>query len=119
MGATSEQMTLIDESSMDHVSYILVLLSVACVVFLFVNVLLHIYDRHDIHNHQSFKLYVDDFDAENAHAKEDGHELRSLISDDDDDPVDEAKRVLGLDERDRSFENSSRSTVGENSQAYA
>ena len=118
MGATSEQMTFIDESSMDHVSYILVLLSVACIVFLFVNVLLHIYDRHDIHKHQSFKLYVDDFDAENTHAKEDRHELHSLISDDDND-VDEAKRALRRSERGRSFENSSRSTVGENSQAYA
>ncbi|KAI1928311.1 hypothetical protein LOZ58_001021 [Ophidiomyces ophidiicola] len=43
MGATEEQMLLLDSAGIDHVSYILVLYSVACLMFLFVNILLHIY----------------------------------------------------------------------------
>src|ERR1044072_5375194 len=46
MGATEEQMELVENSSMDHVSYILVLYSLAFIVFLFTNILIHIYDRH-------------------------------------------------------------------------
>ncbi|KAI0835793.1 hypothetical protein F5Y06DRAFT_275419 [Hypoxylon sp. FL0890] len=45
MGATEEQMSLVASSGMDHVAYILILYSLAFLVFLFVNVLLGIYDR--------------------------------------------------------------------------
>jgi hypothetical protein len=46
MGATEEQMELVENSSMDHVSYTLVLFSLAFIVFLFANMLIHIYDQH-------------------------------------------------------------------------
>ncbi|PFH62621.1 hypothetical protein XA68_12873 [Ophiocordyceps unilateralis] len=45
MGATEEQMVLVDKSALDHVSYILIMFSVAFMVFLFSNVLIHLYDR--------------------------------------------------------------------------
>jgi hypothetical protein len=43
MGATEEQMQLISDAGVTHVSYILVLYSFAFIVFLFVNMLLHLY----------------------------------------------------------------------------
>lgn len=43
MGATEEQMQLISDAGITHVSYVLVLYSFAFIVFLFVNMLLHIY----------------------------------------------------------------------------
>jgi hypothetical protein len=43
MGATEEQMQLISDAGITHVSYVLVLYSFAFIVFLFVNMLLHLY----------------------------------------------------------------------------
>lgn len=43
MGATEEQMALMSAANVTHVAYVLVLYSVAFLLFLFVNVLLHIY----------------------------------------------------------------------------
>lgn len=43
MGATEEQMQLISDAGITHVSYVLVLYSFAFLVFLFVNMLLHLY----------------------------------------------------------------------------
>jgi len=45
MGATEEQMDLVAGSGLDHVSYILILYSLAFLVFLFANILVHLYDR--------------------------------------------------------------------------
>lgn len=45
MGATEEQMLLVEGSAMDHVSYILILFSMAFLVFLFANMLVHLHDR--------------------------------------------------------------------------
>jgi hypothetical protein len=45
MGATEEQMLLVNSSGIDHVAYVLILYSLAFLVFLFANVLVHIYDR--------------------------------------------------------------------------
>lgn len=45
MGATEEQMDLVAGSGLDHVSYILILYSLAFLLFLFVNILIHVYDR--------------------------------------------------------------------------
>ncbi|ETS76212.1 hypothetical protein PFICI_11599 [Pestalotiopsis fici W106-1] len=45
MGATEEQMALVAASSMDHVSYILILYSLAFLVFLFTMMLISLYDR--------------------------------------------------------------------------
>jgi hypothetical protein len=43
MGATEEQMALISGAHITHVSYVLVLYSFAFLLFLFVNILLHLY----------------------------------------------------------------------------
>jgi len=43
MGATEEQMQLLSDAGVTHVSYILLLYSVAFLLFLFVNMLLHLY----------------------------------------------------------------------------
>lgn len=43
MGATEEQMALMSAANVTHVAYVLILYSVAFLLFLFVNVLLHIY----------------------------------------------------------------------------
>ncbi|QUC20955.1 uncharacterized protein UV8b_05196 [Ustilaginoidea virens] len=45
MGATEEQMQLVSQSGMDGMSYILILFSLAFLLFLFVNMLIHLYDR--------------------------------------------------------------------------
>jgi hypothetical protein len=46
MGATEEQMKLLSDAHVTHVSYILILYSFAFLLYLFVNVLLHIYAVH-------------------------------------------------------------------------
>ncbi|KAK2744958.1 hypothetical protein FQN57_004088 [Myotisia sp. PD_48] len=46
MGATEEQMQLLSDAGVSHVSYLLILYSLACILFLLVNVLLHIYAVH-------------------------------------------------------------------------
>lgn len=46
MGATEEQMVLLSEAHVTHVSYILILYSIAFLLFLFVNMLLHLYASH-------------------------------------------------------------------------
>ncbi len=43
MGATEEQTQLISDAGITHVSYILVLYSFAFLIFLFANMLLHLY----------------------------------------------------------------------------
>ncbi|CEL09975.1 Putative Integral membrane protein [Aspergillus calidoustus] len=46
MGATEEQMQLLEDAGVTHVSYVLILYSIAFILFLFVNILLHIYAVH-------------------------------------------------------------------------
>ena len=43
MGATEEQMQLLSDAHVTHVSYILILYSIAFLLYLFVNMLLHLY----------------------------------------------------------------------------
>ena len=43
MGATEEQMKILDAANVDHVSYVLILYSIAFLLYLFVNMLLHLY----------------------------------------------------------------------------
>jgi hypothetical protein len=113
MGATEEQMNLVAGSSMDHVSYILITFSFASLMFLFVNMLIHLWDRlaHP-------PLNTKDFDTSLTHANgravEDGQirdaeefELDGLTSDDEDDP---SRRMLGPNSED------SGSTMGRNHQ---
>src|SRR5690348_7611020 len=45
MGATEEQMLLLAGSGIDHVAYVMILYSLASLLFLFTMTLIHIYDR--------------------------------------------------------------------------
>ncbi|ORY70983.1 uncharacterized protein BCR38DRAFT_415647 [Pseudomassariella vexata] len=45
MGATEEQMDLVANSGIDHVAYVLILYSLAFIVFLFTMMLINLYDR--------------------------------------------------------------------------
>ncbi|OAL51001.1 hypothetical protein IQ07DRAFT_508243 [Pyrenochaeta sp. DS3sAY3a] len=46
MGATEEQMQLLSDAHVTHVSYVLILFSIAFLLFLFVNMLVHLYAVH-------------------------------------------------------------------------
>jgi len=46
MGATEEQMEFLSAANVTHVSYILILYSIAFLLYLFVNILLHIFATH-------------------------------------------------------------------------
>jgi len=46
MGATEEQMHHLSDANVTHVSYILILYSVSFLLYLFVNILLHLYATH-------------------------------------------------------------------------
>lgn len=46
MGATEEQMALLSNAHVSHVSYILILYSISFLLFLFVGMLLHLYASH-------------------------------------------------------------------------
>jgi hypothetical protein len=46
MGATEEQMQYLSDAGVTHVSYILILYSISFLLFLFVNMLLHLYAVH-------------------------------------------------------------------------
>jgi hypothetical protein len=90
-GATEEQMSLVANSSMDHVSYILILFSLASLVFLFANMLIHLWDR--LSNPAlNTKDFNNGYTHVNGHAVEDGElrdaqefELGELVSDDEED----------------------------------
>lgn len=46
MGATEEQMEFLSAANVTHVSYILILFSISFLLYLFVNILLHVYATH-------------------------------------------------------------------------
>ncbi|KAI8655119.1 hypothetical protein NCS57_01259600 [Fusarium keratoplasticum] len=113
MGATEEQMNLVAGSSMDHVSYILITFSLASLMFLFVNMLIHLWDRL-AHPPLNTKDFGTSHTHANGQAVEDGQirdaeefELDGLMSDDEDDP---SRRMLGPNSED------SGSTMGRNHQ---
>jgi hypothetical protein len=94
MGATEEQMSLISHSDMDGVAYILVLFSLASVLFLFVHILVHIYDRNTSSDDKT-KPYT------NGHARDpngrvrdaEEFELEGLTSDDEDDAREDGRML--------------------------
>lgn len=90
---------------MDHVSYVLILLSVACIVFLFTNMLVQLYDR--LANPQTDS---NTNDYTEAHAAED-LELHSLMSDEADD-AGEYRWMLPKEGRGQSIDNSGPSVAG-------
>jgi hypothetical protein len=94
MGATEEQMQLLSDANVTHVSYILILFSIAFLLFLFVNMLVHLYAVH-VWGMTS----KTDAEAPRANGLPNGHarpnrqlardaeefELEGLISEDEDD----------------------------------
>jgi len=66
MGATEEQMQLLSDAGVDHVSYLLMLFSTAFLLYLFVNMLLHLYAVNA--EPASIKL-----DPEHGHQNGNGH----------------------------------------------
>lgn len=116
MGATKEQMLLVSNSNMDHVAYILILYSLAFIVFLFVMMLINLYD-----NTASASLPTKDIDNGRLGPRVNGHvpirdaqefELEGLMSEDDDD---DRRTRLGEDESGLE----SPSTLGKNSEGIA
>ncbi len=120
MGATEEQMALVAASGMDHVAYILILYSLSFLLFLFVNMLISLYDN-------TANQAGPDKNLANGHPRANGHagterqlrdaeefELEGLMSDDED----EGRRMLpsGADD-DQGLE--SPSTIGKNSEGLA
>ncbi|KOS17323.1 Protein YTP1 [Escovopsis weberi] len=101
LGATEEQMLLVDRSSMDAVSYILILFSLAWLVFLFANVLVHLYDRlsnpsldtkgfadghRPLNGHVEAGALrdVEEFELEGLSSDEEGDESRGMLHEDHD-----------------------------------
>lgn len=117
MAATEEQMDLIENSSMDHVAYILILYSIAFLIFLFSMMLINLYDQNanpavptkDLGSNgrlgQGLNSHVPVRDAQEF-------ELEGLMSDDEDA---EGNRLL----RDEDLPLDSPSTVGKNSDKVA
>ena len=93
MGATEEQMQLVSDAGITHVSYVLVLYSFAFLMFLFVNMLLHLYSVNSAPN-----VPAKDVERHERSARMNGHarntdsrqirdaeefELAGLMSDDE------------------------------------
>jgi hypothetical protein len=99
MGATEEQMALVKNSGMDAVAYILILYSLAFLLFLFANMLIYLYDRSA--NAQKFaqpaangRAVPDTRQEEDGRLRDAGEfELEGLMTDDEDDD-DAARRNL-------------------------
>lgn len=75
-------MALVEDSAMDHVSYILILFSCAFLMFLFANMLIHLYDRGmapEESGHHHVLVGQDDEALRDAGE----FELDGLVSDDD------------------------------------
>lgn len=91
MGATEEQMSMLAAAHVSHVSYILILYSVAFLMFLFVCMLLHLYATHawpaDAKTN-GVNGHVANWGPASANRRLRGSEefeLEGLMSDDDDD----------------------------------
>ncbi|KAH8664462.1 putative integral membrane protein [Xylariales sp. PMI_506] len=115
MGATEEQMSLVSESGIDHVAYVLILYSLAFIVFLFTMMLVSLYDRN-----ATPALAAKDAPNGRLGPRLNGHvpvrdaqefELEGLMSDDEDDA---RPRQLHDDD---SLDSPS-STVGKNNESH-
>ncbi|KAI6810000.1 hypothetical protein KC332_g13707 [Hortaea werneckii] len=98
MGATEEQMQLLSDAGVTHVSYILILYSIAFLLFLFVNMLLHLYSYYTASPSKGkgpSKRHDEEHSMPNGHARapamterqaQDAQEfeLEGLITDDED-----------------------------------
>src|SRR5689334_1454386 len=117
MCATEEQMTLIAGSGIDHVAYILILYSLASLLFLFTMILIHVYDRGNPTGKKPLAnghvLGVDEAQLRDANE----FELDGLVSDEEDEDRASRRKLL----RDDGLEDgpSTPSTLGRNSDRVA
>lgn len=129
MGATEEQMQLVSDSGIDHVAYVLILYSLAFLLFLFTNVLVHLYDRKvngagipkGINGHAtgSHRRGVSSVDERRLRDVEE-FELDGLMSDDEDEEQAQRRKLLKEGEAEAEAEGlSSPSTVGRNNDRVA
>ncbi|KAI2643574.1 hypothetical protein GGS21DRAFT_486095 [Xylaria nigripes] len=114
MGATEEQMELVANSRMDHISYVLILFSLAALLFLFTLLLIHVYERNvrtdALQQEGSTRRLVPRSSGHVPIRDANEFELEGLISDDED--VGHAKLAQNDDD-------SLNSTVGKNSDGLA
>ncbi|ATY62698.1 integral membrane (Ytp1) [Cordyceps militaris] len=118
MGATEEQMILVDAAGLDGVSYTLILYSLAFMVFLFSNMLIHLYDR--LSSKEEGGKYSNGHIRLNGNSQEEGRlrdaeefELEGLS---DEEEHDESQRMLNRTAR---ASTDTPSTLGRNNQASA
>lgn len=112
MGATEEQMNLLAGSGIDHVAYVMILYSLASLLFLFTMTLIHVYDRaNPVAKTAATQTVRGVDDARLRDANE--FELDGLVSDDEDEER-AARRKLLTDDglEDGGSGPSSPSTVG-------
>ncbi|KAH8882279.1 hypothetical protein GQ53DRAFT_666149 [Thozetella sp. PMI_491] len=123
MGATEEQMNLVAAAGLDHVAYILILYSLAFLLFLFTNMLIYLYDR--VANADNIAANAPAPEGHirlNGRPREDARlrdaeefELDGLMTDDEDEEQAQRKKLLNQEEGGLS----SPSTVGRNSDRIA
>jgi hypothetical protein len=119
MCATEENMAFMDASSMDVVAYILVLFSLASLLFLFVMTLIHLYDRaqpRNVHGHPHNGV-ANSRRSRDALRDANEFELEGLVSDDEDEEAATRRKLLhreAVDDEEGSV--SSPSTVGGNNE---
>jgi hypothetical protein len=100
MAATEEQMVLMSSAGVSHVSYVLVLYSFASIIFLFVNVLLHIYatlappseKTKDVNGHATANGHTRSTASRQIRDAEE-FELEGLMSDDEGEGLDSPSTV--------------------------
>jgi len=116
-------MDLVAHSKLDHVSYILILYSLAFLTFLFVNMLISVYDASA--NAAGSTTKADGRSAARGHVANEGRQLRDaeefeldgLMSDDEDEEQAARRKLLKDDAEEGAL--ASPSTLGRNSDRVA
>ena len=124
MGATEEQMDFVSHSGMDHVAYILILFSLAFLLFLFANMLITLYDR--TANAPALAKNTANGRARSSAATQEDTRLRDanefelgLLSDDEDEEHASRRKLLRDDGAEEEGGFTSPSTIGRNSDRVA
>lgn len=124
-------MELVNDSGIDHVAYVLILYSLAFLMFLFTNVLIHLYDRsvngagipkgmnQNGHATGAHRRGVSSVDERHLRDVEE-FELDGLMSEDEDEEHAQRRKLLKEGEAEAEAEGlSSPSTVGRNNDRVA
>lgn len=127
MGATEEQMHLVASAGIDHVAYILILYSLAFLTFLFVMMLIWLYDQNAnapqktasqaANGRVGYSAARRPAEAQLRDAEE--FELDGLMSDDEDEESASRRKLLKQETADDDGGLGSPSTIGRNSDRVA